>query len=244
MSKPVSEKTLYIFIDESGDFTFSINGSKYFFLTAISTLNPLKARDVVLRARYELLRDGVDLEYFHATEDTQLVRDKFYSEIKNLTDYEIDSVIAEKRKAGFALYEEIGIDKKRKGSIFKKTNVEEKFYKQICETLLQYVSHRYIKIRSSLNITKIVVLLDQALPNKKREFVTKSVKTYIKNKFNMVPYMYFHSTKSDINSQIADYCCWAIKKKWTDSELRPYNEIKGNLKSEFDIFQTGTRFFY
>lgn len=62
--------------------------------------------------------------------------------------------------------------------------------------------------------------------------------------YDLVPYINFHSTKSDINSQIADYCCWAIKKKWDDDELRPYNEIKHCVKSQFDIFSKGTRKYY
>jgi hypothetical protein len=83
--------------------------------------------------------------------------------------------------------------------------------------------------------------MDQCLTTKKRAFVTKAIKTYIKNKFGLVPYTYFHSTKSDINSQIADYFCWAIKQKWDDKEIRPFNEIKTSVKSEFDIFKRGYR---
>jgi hypothetical protein len=244
MPNAQAPNTLYIFIDESGDFVFSKKGSDYFILTAISSLNPLKSRDVVLRARYELLRDGIDLEYFHATEDPQGVRDKFYSKIQSLTDYEIDSVIAEKRKANFTLYEEISFQTQEKGYKFRTTAVEEKFYKQICETLLQYVTHRFIKIRNHLNITKIIVVMDQCVTKRKREYITKSVKTYIKDKFGIVPYVYFHSTKSDVNSQVADYCCWAIKKKWADKEMRPYEEVRSKIKSEFDIFAKGSTTYY
>ncbi|MCB9811179.1 MAG: DUF3800 domain-containing protein [Candidatus Nomurabacteria bacterium] len=239
------DNILYIFIDESGDFTFSNKGSKFFILTAASTIHPLNRRDLPLSARYELLCEGYNIEYFHATVDAQVVRNKFYEKIKDLPDYEIDSVIAEKRKANFTLYEEVMAESSKTGFLKIKTEqVHEKFYKQLCETLLKYVCHRYLKIRASLGIKKVVVVLDQALPNKKREFVTKSIKQYIKSHFGLVPYMYFHSTKSDVNCQIADYCCWAMKKKWTDNELRPYNEIKHNVKSEFDIFRNGEKYFY
>jgi hypothetical protein len=238
-------KTLYIFIDESGDFVFSNKGTNYFILTAVSTFNPLEKREEMMKVRYELLSDGFDLEYFHATEDKQVVRDKVYATLKNITNLEVDSVIAEKRKANFTLYHDLVIDPKRtSGFNIKRINVEEKFYKQICETLLQYVLHRYINLRSSVSVSKIVVIMDQCLTTKKREFVTKAIKTYIKNKFGLVPYTYFHSTKSDINSQIADYCCWAMKQKWDDKEMRPFNEIKSSVKSEFDIFKTGTHFYY
>jgi len=240
------DDTLYIFVDESGDLVFSDKGSDYFILTAISTVNPLKDREKILSARYELLRDGHSIEYFHATEDAQVVRDKFYSHVKILSDYEIHTVVAEKRKANLSLYEEItaSTSKSGFGLKFKIEKVNERFYKQVCETLLQYVVCRYMKYKNTLDIKKIVVVLDQVLPNKKREFVIKAIKTYIKDNFGLVPYIYFHSTKSDVNSQIADYCCWAIKKKWADGEIRPYDEIKKNIKSEFDIFRKGTKLFY
>lgn len=239
-----NEDTLFIFIDESGDFDFSKIGSKFFILTAITTVNPLIRRECAIGARYGLLAGGNDLEYFHATEDAQCVRDVFYPIIKTI-DYEIDSVIAEKCKTNWSLYESPTFEKSPKGGFkFKKEKVEECFYKQICETLLQYVVYRYANLRDDLKISKIVVVLDQLLTKDKREFVIKSIKTYINSHFGIVPYVYFHSSKSDINSQIADYCCWAIKKKWKDCEMRPYNEIKDKIKSEFDIFQNGTTEYY
>lgn len=238
------EKILYIFIDESGDFTFSQKGSNFFILTSVSTLEPIKSRDVILKTRYKLLSDGQDLEYFHATEDIQKVRDLFYENLKHIDGFEIDSVVAEKRKANTALYEELTIDARKRGWNIKKNDVEERFYKQLCETLLQYVIHRYINIRSRLEVKKIIVILDNCVVKRKREYVTKYIKQYTKEKFGLVPYIYFHQTKSDVNCQIADYCCWAIKKKWDDKEIRPYEEIKDNIKSEFDIFRNGTKHFY
>ena len=233
-----------MFIDESGDFVFSEKGSEHFILTSVSSTNPLISREMVMNTKYELLASGIDTEYFHATEDAQAVRDKFYSRIKTLSYFEIDSVVAEKRKANSTLYEMPSPHTMDISQAYKKLSVEERFYKQVCETLLQYVVHRFLNFKKYLGVKNVVVVLDQCLPNKKREFITKSIKTYIKDKFGIVPYVFFHSTKSDINSQVADYCCWAIKKKWSDNELRPYGEIKANIKSEFDIFKTGTTFFY
>ena len=82
------------------------------------------------------------------------------------------------------------------------------------------------------------------MTNRKREYVTKHIKIYIKTNFGIVPYIYFHQTKSDMNCQMVDYCCWAIKKKWADVELRPYEEIRTKVKSEFDLFKRGTTKYY
>ncbi|PIR41334.1 MAG: hypothetical protein COV31_01765 [Candidatus Yanofskybacteria bacterium CG10_big_fil_rev_8_21_14_0_10_46_23] len=237
-----TRNTLYIFIDESGDFNFSPAGSTYYILTAISTLDPLSSREQMVDLKYKLLGQGIDRDCFHATEDEQVVRNEVFARVKLLNDFEIHSVIAEKRKANLSLYERYSPDGSSKQ--LKKEQVEERFYKQICETLIQYLIRGYLEFKPSLGINKIVVVQDQVMTKRKREFVTKSVKTYVKDRFNLVPYMYFHQSKSDINCQIADYCCWAMKKKWKDNELRPYEEIKDKVESEFNIFSRGQTTYY
>lgn len=53
-----------------------------------------------------------------------------------------------------------------------------------------------------------------------------------------------HSAKANMDIQIADYCAWALFKKWTDNERRPYSIIKPAIVSEFDIFQRGKTLYY
>ncbi len=51
--------------------------------------------------------------------------------------------------------------------------------------------------------------------------------------------------KSDINCQGCDYCCWAILfAKWFRNEMRPYDEIKSRIVSEFDLFKKGSIQYY
>lgn len=54
----------------------------------------------------------------------------------------------------------------------------------------------------------------------------------------------YQSAKSNFDLQIADYCTWAIFKKWANNELRPYKIIAPAVSSEFDIFQRGTTLYY
>ena len=72
------------------------------------------------------------------------------------------------------------------------------------------------------------------------------IKKYLKQEIPKPFLLYFHECRSDKNTQITDYCCWSIYKKWTDGEIRPYNAVnKGNkIKSEFDIFKTGQVVYY
>ena len=42
---------------------------------------------------------------------------------------------------------------------------------------------------------------------------------------------------SDAGLQIADYCSWAMQRKWEGGDTRSYALIQGKVKSEFDIFR-------
>jgi hypothetical protein len=226
-------RTLFIFIDESGNFDFSSKGTKYFILSAVSTLNPL-GKERLEEIKYDLMKNGTNLEYFHATEDKQVVRNKVYSFIENLKDIEIDSVIAQKNKTNPSLY----ISEKKK-----KPKKGEKLYTLALQTLLQYIFRRY---NNSAKVDRVVIVLSSIFDVNKRELIKKTIKIYLKQIFSNPFYLYFHQNRSDKNTQIADYCCWAIYKKWTDGEIRPYSVVnKGNkIKSEFDIFKTGKTVYY
>jgi len=235
----LENKTLFIFIDESGNFDFSPKGTKYFVLTCISTINPFENRDSFLNLKYKLLGEGINEEYFHATEDKQDVRNQMFSLIGKLNDFGVDSVIAQKNKVNWSLYEALDVCKKPANFKFKIRKVQERFYKQISETLLQYVIRRYTQYRKNLNIEKIIIVLGALFSNYKQEFIKKYLKSYFKENFQKTPYIYFHQVKTDINCQIADYFGWAIFVKWERREMRSYNQIQNKINSEFDIFEKG-----
>jgi hypothetical protein len=76
--------TPYLFVDESGNFDFSPSGTRSFILTILSTTNPDCIGIPLLALRYNLLPSyqcGIHMEeqgYFHASEDTQDVRDHVF----------------------------------------------------------------------------------------------------------------------------------------------------------------------
>ena len=125
-------KTLFLFIDESGNFDFSPGGTKYFIMAALSTTDPYSIGAPLLGLRYELLPNysgGRALEengYFHASEDDQSVRNTVFSTImKNGKDMRVDAVIAQKNKANPA---------------FHKQQIE--LYQKMGEVLLKYILKR------------------------------------------------------------------------------------------------------
>lgn len=240
-------KTLFLFIDESGNFDFTPKGTKYFVLTCIATTEPVNQRDEFLSLKYELLGEDIEQEYFHATEDKQKVRDAVFSLIEKLKDFEVHSVVAQKNKVNWSLYEEtdLRVNDDGKGFKFTKKQVEEKIYRQLGETLTSWVFKRYRDFKKVENIYKIIIIFDTLFNKTKQELVKKHLKIYFKQKFAKVPYVYFYQGKSDINCQIADYCGWAVFIKWERNELRPYQKIKDDkIKSEFDIFKMGEITYY
>lgn len=52
------------------------------------------------------------------------------------------------------------------------------------------------------------------------------------------------SAPTDMGLQIADYCCWAIQRKWERKDERSYVLIESRIRSEFEIFRDGRRYYY
>lgn len=231
------QKTLYIFIDESGNFDFSNKqgASKHFMLTAFTTFNPALQRDRLLHFRYELLAQGK--EYFHATQDEQIVRNKVFEFIASLKDqYEVYSVFARKNRTNPSLYKEINktgkLDKKHQGI---------RLYQLLCKTLLGYIVKRRVR-----DMDNIVVLLASLYQNseKNRAMIGEIKKSLKLQPYNIPFYIYCCPTQSDINLQLADYCCWALSARHEREENRPYEIIEKQVKSEFDIFRYGDIEYY
>lgn len=233
----MNNKTLFLFVDESGNFDFSPKGTKYFILTCLSTFQPVLGRTKLLVLRYKLLQNGIDQEHFHATEDLQSTRNVVFNTINSLDDdIEVHSVIAEKNKTNPSLYRERYTKKGRK--IVRIVGAD--FYQIICRTLLQYVFRRNDFKKAS----KIIVVLGAIFTRDKQSYILKTLKSYLKKYFSMPFEIYFHQACADLNCQIADYCGWAIAIRKERNENRPYKLIKDKIKSEYEIFKKGETVYY
>lgn len=218
-------KFLYIFLDEGGNLDFSNNGTKYFVLTSISKERPFEAYKEIAELKYDLIESGLDIEYLHASEDRQIVRDKVFEIIrKHLTDVRIDSVIIKKSKTGPSLQK------------------EEKFYPEMLRYILKYVLNGF-----NLTEVKEVLIFTDTIPvERKRNAIEKAIKKILKRDLPAsTKYRIFHhASKSNFDLQIVDYCNWAIYRKWESRDCRSYAYIKDAVKSEFDIFRKGIRCYY
>ena len=230
-------KTLYLFIDESGNFDFTPKGTKYFLLTGLVTFEPLIKREGLIDLRYRLLSEGVDQEFFHASEDKQAVRDQVFSILASIGDtFEVRSILARKNKTNPVLYRE---SYTKKGRLIERSTGMG-LYRKLAECLLQYI----FKGKEG-TASKIVVVLGSLYVGDKKRVILQTLKHFLKTNFSGIPFeIYSHQTCADLNCQLADYCCWAVAVRAERGEERQYEVIKGQVKSIFDIFKNGDREYY
>ena len=204
---------------------FSPNGTAYFTITSLTKERPFKAYQALSDLKYDLAEQGICIEYFHATEDKQAVRDKVFAIIKdNLDGIRVDSVIVEKCKTGPALQDVV------------------KFYPRMIGYLLRWVLQK-----TDVNQYKEVIVFTDAIPlQRKKQAIQKAVKEVLSEMLPAsVKYrIYHHESKSNFDLQIVDYFNWAIYRKHANGDYRSYIPIMYAVKSEFKIFRTGTRKYY
>lgn len=72
----------YIFLDEAGNLAFSSNGTRFFVLGALMMGRPSRLYADLAHLKYELIEQGINIEHFHAAEDSQFVRDRVFEIIQ------------------------------------------------------------------------------------------------------------------------------------------------------------------
>lgn len=215
---------IYIFLDEGGNFDFSDKGTRFFTLTSVLKRRPFNMYGQLTELRFDLIESGQDIEYFHATEDRQAVRDRVFEVIKANTDrLQVDSVVVEKRKAGPAL------------------RPPEKFYPRMLGYLLRYVVGSIQE-----DYSELIVITDAIPVEKKRKAIEKSVKQVLSSMLpDYVKYrVLHHSSKSSSSLQVADYLNWAIFRAWERGDRRSLELVADMVHSQFDIFRHGERYYY
>jgi hypothetical protein len=54
----------------------------------------------------------------------------------------------------------------------------------------------------------------------------------------------FWPAASDPCLQVADYCSWAIQRKWEHGDPRSYDLIKSQIRTEYDYFKYESHHYY
>ena len=75
--------------------------------------------------------------------------------------------------------------------------------------------------------------------NKKRKAAEKAVRTALHSVLppGMKYHILHHQSRSHFGLQVADYCCWAIFRKWQTGENVWYDHIKPAVRNELELFR-------
>lgn len=192
---------VYVFADEAGDFNFGHGpgASRYFILTTV-TLTDCSIGNEILALRRQLVWEGAELtEHFHATEERQTVRDRVYALLDGYQ-FRIDSTIFDKPKTRLHLRSD-----------------ETTFYQYAWYFHLKYVAGQITTPQDEL-----LVIAASLGTRKKQAAFHHAVQDVVAqvtqvNQFRTA----FWPASTDPCLQVADYCCWAIQRKWERGTIVP-----------------------
>lgn len=209
----MNDKCLYLFLDEGGNFDFSNKGSQYFSLSCVTTQRPFLFYSALNQYRYDCIEFGLSTEHFHASHDNYHVKKNVFNIIEeHVFALHIDSLLVKKSGASHTLHE------------------PKNLYIKIFENLIYHV----INDNKHLSYSEIIIITDNLPINKKRASLEKSIKLILAE---MLPEgtcyrILHHASTAHYGLQIADYCNWAILRKWEKGDDTYYRKIKQALGRE------------
>ena len=177
----------------------------------------------LLNLRRNLAWDGAPLgDYFHATSDKQIIRDEVFRLIAGFN-FTLQATIMEKSKAQPQV---------------RSTN--DRFYKTGWYFHFKHSLAKFVAQTDELMITTA------SIATKKGQGVfTDAVNDVVQQHLKRDQWAtFFCPCVSDPCLQAADYCTWAIQRKWERSDTRSYDLIKNHITYEYDLWSHGSRHYY
>lgn len=215
---------IHVFADEAGNFDFSRNvgASRYFILTTVTIESP-GFGDALSQLRRELSWDGHDLSRgFHASQDSHAIRHRVFAELMN-HDIRIDAVILDKPKAQPQTH-----------------TSEPRFYQY---AWLYHFKHVGPVVFAGHD--ELFVIAASLETKRKRGVFHAAVKNVVSQ---VAPSTVFHTefwqAIGEPCLQAADYCCWAIQRKWEAGDPSYHALIASKIRTEFDLWATGSTLHY
>ncbi|CTQ74172.1 DUF3800 domain-containing protein [Roseibium alexandrii] len=214
----------YIFSDEAGCFTFKkVNGASKYFMLCTVVLEDCSISNELLNIKRKLVLNGEpERNKLHATSDSVITRKEVYPIIADY-DLSIDCTILEKTKAQ------------------PQTRIDD-------TTFYKYAWYYHFKKIGPIICSKDEKTLITAASignKKKRSSFKENVNNVVQQ---IVPReqweVSFADSANDPCLWLADYCAWAIQRKWERNEDEFYNMIKPKINSEYDLWERGTRHYY
>ncbi|MQC17481.1 MAG: hypothetical protein DWG80_00205 [Chloroflexi bacterium] len=222
---PTGARRLCLFGDEAGDLTFSRGPSitRYFYLTTVAFADHGAVQADLQELRHDIAAGGFDRQKgLHATSDPQWIRNRVFDVLSG-HDFAVDTTIFDKPKAN---------PRQRPDPAT--------FYRFAWIWHLQ----RVIPDRC-LPTPELLVVAAEISLNAKRQAYHQALKAAMQQ---VSPQTVFEAASwpaaTDLCTQAADYCGWAVLRKWESGDTRSYARIAKKIGREYDLFQRGTTEFY
>lgn len=205
----------YLFLDESGNLDFTSKGSRYLTLATVA-LDDCQVGNDLIELRRTLARRGMDFfDQFHASEDRQVIRDQVFASISN-HQLRVDVTLLEKSRADAHLRSD-----------------PDRFYR-----LGIYMHLRHV-VPEVLSAGDELLIVCAALGTRRQmqghlDHLRYVLREMPSNDHIISTALWRSATEPCL--QVADYCCWAVHRKWERGDQRSYDLISGRIASEFMLF--------
>lgn len=215
----------YIYADETGNFNFSnqSDASRYFILTTVAVVDHAVENDLLALRRELAWHDEGLAIGFHAADDRRVVRNQVFTALGQHR-FRIDATILEKRKARPEI-----------------RPTRESFY-----GFAWYYHLNGLLPALSLENNELMIIAASTNRAMHREFHSAvAAVASAAGPASLINSSVWTAASSSM-IQVADYCAWAIQRKWetTPSDTSHYNLIRDKVASEFDLFRNGTATYY
>ena len=209
----------YVFLDEAGNFDFSgrPGASRHFIVTSVTVDDCRVGTDLAELRREMMWRDIALGDHFHATEDRQQVRDIVFDVIGRHA-MRIDATVIDKATVA--------------------THLARNAMRVYKTAIYQHLRHLLPEL---VEDGSAIMVVSAALGNRHEQAAhAEGIRDVIRQvlplggaRHAMAPAI------ADPCLQVADYCCWAIQRKWERGDERSYALIAGRIASEFRLFTAG-----
>lgn len=207
----------FLFADEAGDFEFARkqNVSRYFILCTV-TMQSCDIGHQLLDLRHDLAWRGNTAmgDYFHACEDNQCIRDEVFRLIQS-ADIRIDATILEKSKA---------LPHTRPSDVH--------FYMHAWYYHFRSIGPSVVRAGDELLLTAAAL----GTKRERERFANNVNRVVMKVATRNSWGTFFCPAMADPCLQIADYCAWAIQRKWERNDLRAYQFVSDKIAREHDLW--------
>ena len=214
-----------MFLDESGNLDFSVSGTEYFVLTCVGMTRPFLIASQLDSYKYDCVEWGLEPERFHCVEDNRHVRGRVFNIIAgHLNELRVDCLVVEKRKTAPALRD------------------DRRFYPDMLGYLLRDVIAKF----SGQGVDEVIIITDTIPLQRRRQAIQRAVKVALARELPRRPTyrILHHDSRSHYGLQVADYCSWAIFRKYERGELEYFRGIEPAISGETEIFRSESRLYY